>query len=69
MKKYRLEIITGIVIIFFVAIFFIQNAYLQSAARTGDISWGGLMTKPHRQSGLRDTNHGSDPCGSHLGER
>ena len=41
MKKYRLEIITGIVIIFFVGIFFIQNAYLQSATRTGESPWSG----------------------------
>ena len=45
MKKYRLEIITGIVILFFVGVFFIQNAYLQSAIRTGESPWSGTDDK------------------------
>jgi len=45
MKKYTLEIITGIVIIFFIGVFFIQNAHLQAAAPTGESPWGGADDK------------------------
>jgi cobalt/nickel transport protein len=45
MKKYTLEIITVIVIIFFIAVFLIQNAHLQPAAQTGETQWGGTDDK------------------------
>jgi len=41
MKKYSLEIITGIVIICFVGIFFIQNAQVPAGTQTGNTPWGG----------------------------
>ncbi len=45
MKKYTLEIITGIAIIFFIGIFCIQNAHLQAAAQNGESPWGGTDDK------------------------
>ncbi|MCX6690025.1 MAG: energy-coupling factor ABC transporter substrate-binding protein [Methanoregula sp.] len=45
MKKYMLEIITGIVIICFIGVFLIQNVHLSSATQTGESPWGGTDDK------------------------
>lgn len=45
MKKYTLEIITGIVIIFFIGVFLIQNAHLLPATQTGESPWSGTDDK------------------------